>query len=145
MNSGQSLSAVKDFGRILVLIDDQAELAQAAPLFLDLPEGWKVHVSQGAEDALCHLDQVPFDIIFVDLKAGPLASTQFLHEVWARHPKTIRFLLGSNPEPDLMVTCALGPHQFLQKPIDAASLRAALERATLVDHIFREPKVQNLV
>ena len=145
MNSGHIAGEVKDFGRILVLIDDQAELAHAAPLFSDLPEGWKVHVSQSAEDALCHLDQVPFDIIFVDLKAGPLASTQFLHEVWARHPKTIRFLLGSNVEPDLMVTCALGPHQFLQKPIDAESLRAAIERASLVDRLFREPKVQNLV
>ena len=44
-----------------------------------------------------------------------------------------------------MVTCALGPHQFLQKPIDATAIRAALDRATLVDRLFREPKVQSLV
>ncbi len=136
---------MKDSGRILLLIDDQAELAQAAPLFCDLPEGWKVHVSGSAEDALCRLDQVPFDVVFVDLKAGPFASTQLLHEVWARHPRTIRFLLASKLEPDLMVTCALGPHQFLHKPVDAQALRAALERATLVDSLFREPSVQTLV
>jgi putative nucleotidyltransferase with HDIG domain len=136
---------MKDFGRILVLIDDTAELAQAAPLFSQLPEGWKVTFSQTPADALYVLDQVPFDIVFVDLKAGPLASTQFLHEVWARYPKTIRFLLAANMEPDLMVTCALGPHQFLQKPIDASAVRGALDRATLVDRLFREPRVQNLV
>src|SRR5689334_22714321 len=90
---------MKNSGRILVLIDDQAELAHAATLFSDLPEGWKVHVSQSSDDALCRLAQVPFDIIFVDLKAGPLASAQFLHEVWARYPKTIRFLLASQLEP----------------------------------------------
>ncbi len=147
MNSEESTleGKIKEIGRILVLIDDHAELAHAAPLFSELPEGWKAHVSQSAEDALCRLAQVPFDLIFVDLKAGPLASTQFLHEVWARYPKTIRFLLASQFEPDLLVTCALGPHQFLQKPIDSSSIRAALERATLVDRLFREPKVQNLV
>src|SRR5262245_48256617 len=124
---------VKDFGRILLLIDDPAELVRAEAAFADLPEHWKVHVSQNSQDALCLLEQVQFDVIFVDLKDGPLASIQMLHEVWARHPKTIRYLLGSNMEPDLMVTCALGPHQFLQKPIDADSVRAALERAALVD------------
>ncbi len=145
MNSNISSGELNDFGRILLLIDDQAELAQAAPLFLDLPEGWKVHVSQSPEDALCRMAQVPFDLIFVDLKGGPFASTQLLHEVWARYPKTIRFLLADQLEPDLVVTCALGPHQFLQKPLDANSIRAAIERATLVDRLFREPKVQNMV
>ena len=136
---------MKQSGRILVLIDDPAELADAAPLFGHLPDGWKVSVSQSSEDALCHLEQVAFDIIFVDLKAGALASTQFLHEVWVRHPKTIRFLLAPSIEADLLVTGALGPHQFLQKPIDANSIRSALDRATLVDELVCNENVKKMV
>ena len=94
---------MKDFGRILVLIDDLATLAQVEPHFSDLPEYWKVHVTQTAENALCLLEQVPFELIFVDLKSGPLASVQFLHQVWAKHPGVIRFLLTESMPADLMV------------------------------------------
>jgi putative nucleotidyltransferase with HDIG domain len=136
---------MKEFGRILVLIDDQAALAQAEPIFSQLPDRWKVHVTQTTENALCLLGQVPFEVIFVDLKAGPVASLQFLHQVWQQCPSTIRLLLSDNLAPDLMVTCALGPHQVLLKPIEAASISDALERAALVDRLFQNKDVQSLV
>jgi putative nucleotidyltransferase with HDIG domain len=136
---------MKDFGRILVLIDDLAALGQLEPHFSELPEYWKVHVTQTAENALCLLEQVSFELIFVDLKAGPLASIQFLHQVWQKHPAVIRFLLADSMPPDLMVSCALGPHQVLQKPIDSNVIRAALERARLVDRLFQNKDLQSLV
>jgi putative nucleotidyltransferase with HDIG domain len=136
---------MKKFGRILVLIDDHAALAQVSPLFAELPEDWKVHVSQTPEDALCRLGQVEFDVIFVDLKAGPFASVQFLHQVWTTHPDTIRFLLAESLAPDLMVTCALGPHQVVLKPLDSRAICNALERASLVQRLFQNKDVQSLV
>ena len=136
---------MKDFGRILVLIDDVATLAQVEPHFTELPDYWKVHVTQTADNALCLLEQVPFELIFVDLKAGPFASLQFLHQVWTRHPSVIRFLLANSLPADLMVSCALGPHQVLQKPLDATVIRAALDRAKLVDQLFQNKDLQSLV
>ena len=59
---------MKEFGRILLLIDDPVELAEAAPLFAQLPDQWKVIASRTAQDALDRMEQVPFDIIFVDLR-----------------------------------------------------------------------------
>jgi len=140
-----ALVNMKEFGRILVLIDDAATLAQVEPLFSDLTERWKIHVTETGENALCLLDQVPFDIIFADLKAGPLAGTQFLHQVWTRHPGTIRFLLSNSMAPDLVVTCALGAHQILIKPLDAEALRNALERAALVERLFQNKDLTSLV
>lgn len=136
---------MKHFGRILLVIDNLAELAAVTPHFTELPEGWKVNVSHNAEDALCQMAQVHFDIVFADLKEGPVASAQFLHEVWARYPDSIRFLLADSMEPDLMVTCALGPHQFLQKPLEGPTIRGAIERAELVNRLFQEKNVQTLV
>lgn len=136
---------MNEFGRILLVIDNLADLAAVTPHFTELPAAWKVHVSQNPADALCHMAQVHFDIIFVDLKDGPVASIQFLHEVWARHPDTIRFLLGDSLGPDLMVTCALGPHQFLQKPLEAAAIQCAIDRAELVHRLFQDKAVQSLV
>jgi putative nucleotidyltransferase with HDIG domain len=136
---------MKEFGRILLVIDNLADLAAVTPLFTELPEAWKVNVSQSPKDALCQMAQVHFDIVFVDLQDGPVASTQFLHEVWARYPDTIRFLLANSLEMDLMVMCALGPHQFLQKPLEGATIRSAIERAHLVHRLFKEKNVQTLV
>jgi putative nucleotidyltransferase with HDIG domain len=136
---------MKEFGRILVLIDDLAILGQVEPHFSELPDYWKVHVTQTAENALCLLDQVPFELIFVELKAGPFASLQFLHQVWTKHPLIIRFLLADSLPADLMVSCALGSHQVLQKPMDAAVIGAALERAKLVDRLFQNKELQSLV
>lgn len=136
---------MNEIGRILLVIDNLADLAAVTPHFTQLPACWKVHVSQSPADALCHMDQVHFDIIFVDLKDGPVASTQFLHEVWARHPETVRFLMGESLDPDLMVTCALGPHQFLQKPLEEVTVRSAIDRAELVHRLFQEKAVQGLV
>jgi putative nucleotidyltransferase with HDIG domain len=139
---------MKEFGRILLVIDDQSTLAQAEPLFLELPDRWKVHVSHSADDALCQLEQVTFDVVFADLKAGsagPLESIQFLHQVWSKHPATIRFFLCDSLQPDLMVTCALGSHQVLQKPLNAMAVRNAIERAGLVHRLFQNKDVQTLV
>jgi DNA-binding NarL/FixJ family response regulator len=136
---------MKEFGRILVLIDEAAALAQAEPIFSQLPDRWKVHVTQTTENALCLLDQVPFEMIFVDLKAGPLAGIQFLHQVWTKHASTIRFLLSDSMAPDLMVTCALGPHQVLVKPLDIDGIRNALQRAVLMDRLFQNKDVRSLV
>ncbi len=136
---------MRHFGRILWVVNSLGELASRTPHFTELPEGWKVHAVQNVTDALCQMDQVHFDIVFVDLKGGPVESAQFLHEVWARHPDTIRFLLGDSMEPDLMVMCALGPHQFLQKPLDAGAVRSAIERAELVHRLFQDKEVQTLV
>src|SRR5688572_8767750 len=136
---------MKEFGRILVLIDDATALAQAEALFSQLPDRWKVHVTQTTENALCLLDQVQFEVIFVDLKAGAFASVQFLHQVWLKHSSTIHFLMSDNMAPDLMVTCALGPHQVLLKPVDGQGIRNALERAQLIDRLFQHKDVQSLV
>jgi putative nucleotidyltransferase with HDIG domain len=136
---------MKEFGRILLVIDDQPTLAHAEPLFLELPDQWKVHVSQSATDALCQMEQVQFDVVFADLKPGPLASIQFLHQVWAKRASTIRFLLCETLQPDLMVTCALGPHQVLQKPLNGTAIRNSIERAALVDRLFQNQDVRTLV
>jgi len=131
--------------RILVLSDNRADSENLPPAFADLPFGWKVHYSNSPADALCVLNQVEFDLIFVDLVDGPLAGIQFLHEVWLRHPRTIRFLLGTKFDSDVMLTCVMGSHQFLQKPLTSTSVRNTLERAEITDKLLQDKAVQSLV
>ena len=48
-------------------------------------------------------------------------------------------------EADLLVTGALGVHQYLQKPLEPSAIRAAIERAGLVDELIQDPKVKTLI
>lgn len=131
--------------RILVICDNPVEYDQLYPAFADLPFGWKVHFSNTPADALCVLNQVEFDLIFVDLVEGLFAGIQFLHEVWLRHPRTIRMILGAKFDPDVMLTCVMGSHQFVQKPITTVSVRNALERAEITDKLLQDRAVKSLV
>src|SRR3954469_205997 len=73
------------------------------------------------------------EIVFAHLRAGAVASTCFLNEVWTRKPQTARFLLGdSTADSSTLVRCALGPHQFIPAPINPEKLNAALGRAEAI-------------
>ena len=131
--------------RILIVADDAGDFQAAKTAFSSLPAGWQVHFSQSEKDALCYLDQCEFDVIFVDLSAGPFAGAQFLHEVWKKHPRTVRYLLVESMDTDMIVTCVLGAHQFVPKPLTQSSIATALNRVQTLNRMVRVPHVQTLV
>lgn len=136
---------MNELRRILVVADDVIESSDLRMVFGQLPPHWKVYFSSSASDALSYLDQVEFDIVFADLTAGMLAGAQFLHEVWARHPNIIRFLLGTRMDPDIMLTCVMAAHQFLLKPVERCSVEAALDRANVMQELLRDRQLQSLL
>lgn len=92
------------------------------------------------------LDTHAPEIVFVRLQAGGVAATCFLNEVWTRLPQATRFLLGdSTPDPDALVRCALGPHQFIPGPIDPEKLKAALSRADSIRSFVQNERIRELV
>ena len=131
--------------RILILVDDFEGFRSRAPFLDELPAEWSIHYSPSPEDALFFLRQLHFDLVFVDLKEGPLKGAQFLHDVWERQPNVIRFLLGEQLDPDLLLTCAMGAHQFLQKPLHLENVENAVERADLMHEMLRNSRIQTLV
>lgn len=131
--------------RILVIVDDPDEAIKARAAFLGLGSHWEVCFVESAEDAIAYLGQVSFDVVFADWKAGPNMCVQFLHEVWARFPESVRFVVAPSLSKDLMVACALAGHQFIEKPLHVSGVRAALERVDLVDSLMQEERIRNTV
>ena len=131
--------------RILVVVDHVDEFKAQAPFLDELPADWSIHYSTSESDALFFLRQLQFDLVFVDLKKGPLAGAQLLHDIWERQPNVIRFLLGDKIEGDLLLTCAMGAHQFLQKPLTPEALQNAVDRAELVHEMLKNTRIQTLI
>jgi putative nucleotidyltransferase with HDIG domain len=86
------------------------------------------------------------EIVFTHLRAGAVASTCFLNEVWTRNPQSTRFLLGdSTADADTLLRCALGPHQFIPAPIDPEKLDAALGRAESIKNFVQNENIRQVI
>ena len=129
----------------MVVADDARELASLKDSFAEIEGAWEVQYYSSREAAVSYLDEQTIEIVFAELTAGPLAGTHFLHEVWKRCPKAARFLLGSGMESEVMVECVLGAHQFVEKPLDAFTLKNLLDRTQAINRLIQNPNVQTLV
>jgi len=134
-----------DAERILVVTDDSAECGRITELLAEIAPGRGVITANSVQKGLALIEKQDFEIVLADLISDPLAGTQFLNEVWTRRPKTVRFLLAGFLNSDGVVTCALGAHHFLQKPIEKDSLAAAIARADSINRLVRNERIQSLV
>ncbi|HEX7860457.1 MAG TPA: HDOD domain-containing protein [Verrucomicrobiae bacterium] len=131
--------------RILLVADDSREMASLKALLAEAAPDRDLHPATSSKEALAALVEHDFEIVICDLGAGPEVGANFLQEVWKQRPRTVRFLLARGLTPDLMVTCALGSHHFIQKPLDAHTLKTALTRADAINQYVRNDRIQSLV
>lgn len=136
---------MKNKSRILVLADDAGEVQRLQSVFTQLPEHWQVHFCKTQKEAMGFLEAQEYQLVFADLTGGVGAAAQFLHEVWKLHPKTCRYLLGDAVEVDVMVTCVLGAHQFLERPLEAAAVMAVVNRVEEINRLVGNKSIQTLV
>jgi putative nucleotidyltransferase with HDIG domain len=136
---------MKSLGRILLIADDPVEFDRLQMLFTHVASAWDIEYCKNEKDALVHLEKTEYDVVFADLVAGPLQTAQFLHDLWKKHPTTLRFLMAPTIDTDVMVTCVLGAHQYLQQPVSEEALRASLERVEFITNLVRNPRIQSLV
>jgi putative nucleotidyltransferase with HDIG domain len=131
--------------RILLVADEPRDLAALKSLLAEAAPDRGLHTVSNTKEALTALEKSDFEVVFVDLSSGPEVGAQFLQEVWKLQPRTVRFLLARGLTPDLMVTCALGSHHFVQKPLDALTISSALNRADAISQYVRNDRIQSLV
>lgn len=131
--------------RILLLADESGDMARLKSLFAEAAPELSLFFASSAKDALAALEKDDFESVFCDLREGPEAGANFLQEAWRIRPRIVRFLLARSLSPDLLVTCALGAHHFLQKPLDALTLGSALSRADSINQFVRNDRIQSLV
>ena len=114
-------------GRILFVDDDpQAleELRRQASIFGD---EWETEFQGSASKGLESFAKEPFTVVVSDLRMPGMNGGEFLQEVMARYPATIRLLLAADTDRAWAVQCLARTHQFLVKPCDMALLKSTLD------------------
>lgn len=138
-------TAGKKIVSVLVVDGDRhlLEAVRAEPSF-NLP-GWVVRVASSSEEAVRAVSEARADIFVVGgglSDSGPLAFLQKSKEL---SPNSLRFLLYSEAEKDLLGKTVGLVHRRMEKPVTPSALNLAI-RQVLVTHLrIRKPEVAAIV
>jgi HD-like signal output (HDOD) protein len=126
--------------RILFVDDEEHVLDGIRNLFRKHRHVWDMVFVLNGEAALAALEQAPFDVIVSDMRMPGMDGAALLRHVKTRFPSVVRIVLSGHAERAAMVRALSVAHQFLSKPCEADTLRAALERTcALRDLLGHEP------
>jgi HD-like signal output (HDOD) protein len=114
--------------RILFVDDEVQVLDGLRNLFRRQRHVWDMVFVTSGEAALAELAQAPFDVIVSDMRMPGMDGATLLRHVKSDYPGVVRIVLSGHAERAAMVRALSVAHQFLSKPCEAESLRAALER-----------------
>jgi putative nucleotidyltransferase with HDIG domain len=118
--------------RLLFVDDEAAILTGLENLLYRDRKHWDMVFAPGAEAALKQLRSQPFDVVISDMRMPGLDGAQLLRIVQDEFPATVRIILSGHADRESIVRALPSMHQYLSKPCDAATLRAAIDRCLAV-------------
>ena len=128
---------------VLLVDDSESCLFGLGHALRDL--GLQLRFAKGAASAMQSLEQERIDMVVSDdIMAGP-GGIEFLEEVAARYPDTVRVLMTSRTGIDVAIEAIdrARVHGLLRKPIDREALRHVVGQASA--RLFRERREQRLL
>ncbi len=130
----------------ILFVDDEAKLLGGLRRMLHgLRREWLMEFAASGPEALEQLARQPFDVVVTDMRMPGMDGSELLRRVRERFPGTVRIVLSGQCD-RLEVLKAVGPaHQFLTKPCDSETLKAALGRACRLRDRMTAPGPKELV
>lgn len=117
---------------IIHLLDDDVAVTQACAFLLE-SLGYEVRCWEQGETFLAEVNLHQVGVLLLDMRM-PVLDGQGVHEEMRRRGSTLAvvFLTGHGDVPMAVEQMKRGAADFLQKPVSAGPLQAALERARQV-------------
>lgn len=131
--------------RILFVDDDPVILENLQEAMADMAGKWDMAFLGGGREGLAAFAEAPYDVVVSDLWMPGMNGAEFLREVQALHPGSIRFIVSSNSDRALAIELMERAHQFIAKPCDPAYLKAAVTRAWNLGHKVHNEAIKELV
>jgi len=93
--------------------------------------GFRVVVAGGGNEGARRLASEPFDVVVTDLMMNDIGGLEILDRAKAVSPETeVIVVTGHGTIPSAVAAMQQGASSYLQKPLDLAALRHAVERAS---------------
>lgn len=131
--------------RILFVDDEQSILDGLRRMLRRQVAQWDMEFVSSAADALMRLEAKPFDILVTDMKMPGMSGADLLEQVVERWPDVGRIVLSGHADEALAVRAVRVAHQYLAKPTDPETLKAAIARAKPELDLERSERVRAAV
>lgn len=132
--------------RRILFVDDEADiLAGLRNVLRKQRHVWDMVFALGADQALAHLAEEPFDVIVSDMRMPGMDGAALLTRVKHDHPGAIRIVLSGHAEREAVVRAVTVAHQFLSKPCDADVLRARIESMCALQSLLNDPSILRVI
>ena len=104
----------------IIFVDDENMILQGIKRILrPFRREWQMSFYDHARDALQAMESDgPADLVISDMRMPEINGAEFLTEVAAKYPSTIRVILSGYAEPEFVLKTVGPTHQYLSKPCD---------------------------
>jgi len=110
-----------------------------------LGDQWTIASVKSGSEALAEMKERAYLVLVADLNLPELKDSELLNKIRSKYPKTVRIIAAEEADRERVVKRALGAHQFLQKPFEAATIKDAIERALVLDQYINSDRLRELV
>lgn len=130
----------------LIFVDDEPLVLQGLRRSLHAMRAqWSMEFADSAAQALERMKQEPFDVVVTDMRMPGMDGCQFLHEVKARHPQTIRIVLSGQSSREALLRSLAPSHQFLSKPCDTEELKERITKALVLRELLDNSAIKGVI
>jgi putative nucleotidyltransferase with HDIG domain len=131
--------------RILFVDDETRVLDGLRRMLYPMRNQWEMVFSRSAREALALLSTSSFDLLITDIRMPEMNGVELLRRALEKHPQVMRIILSGTADKELTLQSVNIAHQYLDKPCDAVTLRATIERAFRFRLMLNQPGLKKLV
>jgi HD-like signal output (HDOD) protein/ActR/RegA family two-component response regulator len=131
--------------RILFVDDEHLVLKVLERIMLDLRPEWEAEFVDSAYKGLERFNVAPYDVVVADLRMPGMNGAEFLQEIMARYPATVRLVLSDFGDQEVAAKCLGLAHQFLVKPCVPEFFKSVIQFATSLGSRVGNDHVRELV
>lgn len=115
--------------RILFVDDQQKNVADLRRLSKGLGQEWESEIVESGAQALAALDKECFDVVVSELTMSDMNGVQLLKKVKELCPGSVRLILSSQSDRELVLRAAKYAHQILARPIEPTAFKKTVENS----------------
>jgi HD-like signal output (HDOD) protein/CheY-like chemotaxis protein len=131
--------------RVLFVDDERFVLEATKRAMHCMRNEWEMEFLPSGAEALASLAKAPADVIVSDVRMPGMDGWQLLAEVKKLYPQTVRLVLSGYAEPGAIMRLVTSAHQYLAKPGNSESLKAAVAQTQLMKSLLSNESLVRLV
>ena len=130
----------------VLFVDDEPMVLRGLQRMLrPLANEWEMAFVESGQKALEAMTKTAYSVIVTDMRMPGMNGAELLGEISQKYPKSVRIILSGHADKNLIVQCVGTAHQFLAKPCEPDSLKAAVRRASQFERSVKSEILKELI